>query len=102
MSSPGYEEFVESLTRHGAKFLIGAHAVALCAQPQATKDLDILFGNESDNAVRILDTIKDFFGGAELGINVANLTEPGRVVQPVKAVINPLEGCDEVAARKSG
>ena len=53
MSSRDYEEFVESLTRHGARFLIvGAHAVAICAQPQATKDLGILFGNESENTVR--------------------------------------------------
>lgn len=82
MSSPEYEEFVESLTRHGARFLIvGAHAVALYAQPRATKDLDVLIDNDADNAVRVLDAIRDFFGGAELGLSVADLTKPGRVVQ---------------------
>lgn len=82
MSSREYEEFVESLTRHGARFLlVGAHAVAFYAQPRATKDLDVLVDNDEENAARVLEAIRDFFGGADLGLRPEDLTERGRVVQ---------------------
>ena len=42
MKSRDYEEFIESLKRSGARFLVvGAHAVAFYARPRATKDLDL-------------------------------------------------------------
>ncbi|NOZ22315.1 MAG: hypothetical protein GXP25_14645 [Planctomycetes bacterium] len=82
MAPSDYEEFLESLDANGVKYLIaGAHAVAHYARPRATKDLDIFHEGARDSAKRILKAIKDFFGGAELGFTVDDLTDPEVIVQ---------------------
>jgi predicted nucleotidyltransferase len=82
MAQSDYEEFLESLDANGVKYLIaGAHAVAHHARPRATKDLDIFHEGTADSAKRILKAIKDFFGGAELGFTVEDLTDPEVIVQ---------------------
>ena len=79
--SRDYEEFIESLNRSGAEFLIvGAHAVAFHARPRATKDLDIYIDPTPPNAERVLQAIRDFLG-SDLGIKAADLSTPGRIVQ---------------------
>lgn len=76
-----YEEFIESLNRSGARYLIiGAHAVALHARPRATKDLDIYLEASEENAVRVLAAIRDFIG-TDLGLRPEDLCTPGRIVQ---------------------
>ena len=76
-----YEEFIESLNRIGARFLVvGAHAVAFYARPRATKDLDLFIEPTRENAERVLDAIRQFLG-TDLGIKVEDLSTPGRVVQ---------------------
>lgn len=82
MSSRDYEEFLASLNAHGVRYLlVGAHAVAHHARPRATKDLDVYVEPTAENAERVLAAIRDFFGGADLGLGVADLTAPERVVQ---------------------
>lgn len=81
MKSRDYEEFIESLNRIGARYLIvGAHAVAFHARPRATKDLDLFLQPTPENAERVLDAIRDFLG-TDLGIRVEDLSTPGRIVQ---------------------
>lgn len=81
MKSRDYEEFIESLNRNGAEFLIvGAHAVAFHARPRATKDLDLYIDPTPENAERVLAAIRDFLG-TDLGIGAADLSTPGRIVQ---------------------
>lgn len=81
VKSRDYEEFIESLNRNGARFLIvGAHAVAFHARPRATKDLDIYIDPAVGNAKRVLQAIRDFLG-TDLGITVEDLSTPGRMVQ---------------------
>ncbi|HEX6642571.1 MAG TPA: nucleotidyltransferase [Thermoanaerobaculia bacterium] len=81
MKSRDYEEFIESLNRNGAEFLIvGAHAVAFHARPRATKDLDLYIAPTPENAERVLQAIRDFLG-TDLGINAVDLSTPGRIVQ---------------------
>lgn len=81
MKSRDYEEFIESLNRNGARFLIvGAHAVAFHARPRATKDLDLYIEPTPENAERVLLAIRDFLG-ADIGISAADLSTPGRIVQ---------------------
>ena len=81
MKSRDYEEFIESLNRSGARFLVvGAHAVAFHARPRATKDLDLYIDPSPENAERVLDAIRDFLG-ADLGISTEDLSTPGRIVQ---------------------
>jgi predicted nucleotidyltransferase len=81
LKSRDYEEFIESLNRIGARYLIvGAHAVAFHARPRATKDLDLFLQPTPENAERVLDAIRDFLG-TDLGIRVEDLSTPGRIVQ---------------------
>lgn len=76
-----YEEFVESLNRSGARYLIiGAHAVALHARPRATKDLDLYLEPTEENAERVLAAIREFLG-SDLGLRHEDLCTPGRIVQ---------------------
>jgi hypothetical protein len=82
MASRDYEEFIGALNERRARYLIvGAHAVAFHAQPRATKDLDLLVEPTAENARRVLDAMSDFFGGADLGYGVEDLTDPGWIVQ---------------------
>jgi hypothetical protein len=62
---------------HRVKYLIvGAYAVAVYAQPRATKDLDILVKADAENARAIFAALAQF--GAPLeGLTVADFAEPG-------------------------
>lgn len=82
MPSPDYEEFIAALNAHGVRYLVvGAHAVAFHARPRATKDLDILLEPSPENARRALAALRDFFGGADLGYTVEDLTDPRWIIQ---------------------
>jgi predicted nucleotidyltransferase len=81
VKSRDYEEFIESLNRTGARYLVvGAHAVAFHARPRATKDLDLLVEPTKENAASVLEAIRDFLG-TDLGIQLADLSTPGQIVQ---------------------
>jgi predicted nucleotidyltransferase len=76
-----YEEFIEFLNQLEARYLVvGAHAVAFHARPRATKDLDIFIEPTRENAERVLDAIRQFLG-TDLGIQLRDLSTPGRIVQ---------------------
>jgi len=99
MASRDYEEFIAALNGHGVRYLIvGAHAVAFHARPRATRDLDILLDPAPANARRALDALRDFFGGADLGYTIADLTDPRWIIQlgiaPVRIDLHSqLPGC---------
>ena len=77
-----YEEFIAALNGRNVRYLIvGAHAVALHARPRATKDLDILIEPSPINARRIVDALRDFFGGKDAGYSVEDLLDPGSTIQ---------------------
>jgi predicted nucleotidyltransferase len=80
--SRDYEEFIAALNDHGVRYLlIGAHAVAFHARPRATKDLDILLDPAAANARKALAAMRAFFGGADLGYRVEDLTNPRWIIQ---------------------
>ncbi len=82
MPSHDYEEFIAALNAHGVRYLIiGAHAVAFHARPRATKDLDILLDPTPANARKALAASRDFFGGADLGFTVEDITDPKWIIQ---------------------
>jgi hypothetical protein len=82
MPSRDYEEFIAALNAHGVRYLvIGAHAVALHARPRATKDLDVLVDPTPANARKLLAALRAFFGGADLGYSVADVVDPGWIIQ---------------------
>lgn len=77
-----YEEFIAGLNAHGVRYLIvGAHAVAFHATPRATKDLDLFLDPQEENAARSLAALREFFGGADLGYQLEDLTDPDMVIQ---------------------
>lgn len=104
MSYRDFEEFLESLNANGARYLVvGAHAVAFHARPRATKDLDIYIDPTPGNAERVLTAIRHFFGGADLGFTVEDLTELDSFVQlgvaPIRIdLIKSLSGVDSFEA----
>ena len=65
------------LNAHRVKYLvIGAYAVAIHAQPRATKDLDILVKADTENAKAVFAALAEF--GAPLqGLTPADFEEPG-------------------------
>jgi len=65
------------LNEHRVKYLVvGAYAVAIHAQPRATKDLDILVKADADNAKAVFAALAKF--GAPLeGLTAADFSEPG-------------------------
>lgn len=82
MPSRDYEEFIAALNAHGVRYLIiGAHAVALHARPRATKDLDILIEATAENARKALTALREFFGGADIGYKITDLTDPRWIIQ---------------------
>jgi len=82
MPSNDYEEFIAALNARGVRYLvIGAHAVAFHARPRATKDLDILIDPTPANAIKVLAALRDFFGGADLGYSIGDITNPEFIVQ---------------------
>src|SRR5215510_8091332 len=51
---PEWHEFLETLKRHGVRFLlVGAHAVAAHGRPRFTQDLDVLVEPTPANARRV-------------------------------------------------
>jgi len=72
-----YTELLSILNAHRVKYLIvGAYAVAIHAQPRATKDLDILVKADPENAKAVFAALAEF--GAPLqGLTPADFAEPG-------------------------
>jgi hypothetical protein len=72
-----YNELLSTLNAHGVKYLvIGAYALAIHAQPRATKDLDILVKADPENAKALFSALAEF--GAPLqGLTSADFAEPG-------------------------
>lgn len=74
---PDFKELLSVFNTNQVKYLVvGAYAVAIHAQPRATKDLDILVKADPENAKAIFESLAQF--GAPLeSIVVADFAEPG-------------------------
>lgn len=74
-------EFIGLLNSLKVEYLVvGGHAVAFHGHPRFTGDIDFFIRATGENAERVLGVL-DAFGFGSLGITVADLTEPGQVVQ---------------------
>lgn len=63
------EELLSALNGHSVRYVIvGGHAIAVHAQPRATKDLDIFIDRRPDNAKAVFDALTAF------GAPLANTT----------------------------
>jgi sugar phosphate isomerase/epimerase len=74
---PDFKELLSVLNESGVKYLVfGAYAVAIHAQPRATKDLDILVQADAENAQAVFAALAEF--GAPLeGLTSADFAERG-------------------------
>ena len=72
-----FKGLLSILNAHGVKYLVvGGQAVAIHAQPRATKDLDVLVKPDSTNAVLVFAALRQF--GAPLqGLAASDFAEPG-------------------------
>jgi hypothetical protein len=71
-----FKELLSVFNAHGVRYLIvGGYAVSFHAQPQATKDMDILIGPDADNA-RAVHAALAKFGAPIEGLNAQDFTEP--------------------------
>ena len=72
-----YTELLSILNAHRVKYLVvGAYAVAIHAQPRATKDLDILVKADPENAKAVFAALAEF-GAPMQGLTSADFEEPG-------------------------
>jgi hypothetical protein len=72
-----YRELLSILNAHRVKYLVvGAYAVAIHAQPRATKDLDILVKADTENARAVFAALAGF-GAPMQGLTPADFEEPG-------------------------
>lgn len=102
--SRDFEEFIGALNDREVRYLVvGAHAVAYHARPRATKDLDVFVDPTEDNARRLLEALRAFFGGVDLGYSIQDVLDPKWVLQlgvpPVRIdILTELTGLDGFTA----
>jgi hypothetical protein len=74
---PDFKELLSAFNTSQVKYLVvGAYAVAIHAQPRATKDLDILVKADPENGQAVFTALARF--GAPLkGMTAADFAEPG-------------------------
>ncbi|RIH87603.1 hypothetical protein Mlute_00913 [Meiothermus luteus] len=76
--TPEMLEFLKTLEKHCARYMvIGGYAVGFYGTPRHTKDLDLWV--DPKEAPRLLEAIRDFFGGSDLGLTLEDLSTPGVV-----------------------
>jgi hypothetical protein len=72
-----YRELLSILNAYHVKYLVvGAYAVAIHAQPRATKDLDILVKADAENAKAVFSALAEF-GAPMQGLTPADFEKPG-------------------------
>ena len=81
MLNRDFRDILSEFIAADVRFLVvGAYAVAAHGLPRATGDLDFWVSTDVDNAVRILEAL-DRFGTPLEGLTIADLQEPGVVIQ---------------------
>ena len=74
---PDLKELLSVLNECGAKYLVvGAYAVAVHAQPRATKDLDIFVKADAENAEALFTALRKF-GAPLAGLTPSDFAERG-------------------------
>lgn len=79
--NPDFKEFFQLLNANNARYLIiGGYAVAYHGYPRYTKDIDIWIETSSDNAKKVIKTLRDF-GFESLGLKEDDFLEGDTVIQ---------------------
>ncbi len=76
MLSPDFKELLSAFNEHGVKYLVvGGYAVAVHAQPRATKDLDLFVRPDPENGKAIYAALAKF-GAPLAGLTPDDLIDP--------------------------
>ena len=79
--NPDFKEFLQLLNTNDTRYLIiGGYAVAYHGYPRYTKDIDIWIETSSDNAKKVIKTLRDF-GFESLGLKEDDFLEGDTVIQ---------------------
>ena len=78
---PDLREFIELLNFRRVDYIVvGGHAVAFHGHPRFTGDIDLLLRPSRNNALSLIDALKEF-GFSELHLAAEDFTKPNTVVQ---------------------
>ena len=81
MLSPDFKEFIELLNAHNVQYLIvGGYALAFHGHPRYTKDIDVWIATNPENALRMLNVLKDF-GFASLSLSQQDFLEQDNIIK---------------------
>jgi hypothetical protein len=94
-----FVDFIELLNLHQVEYMVvGAHALAFHGRPRHTGDLDIWIKPSFDNAVKMVNVLKDF-GFGSLGLTEEDFLKENYVTQlgypPLRIdILNSISGVD--------
>lgn len=81
MLNQDFKEFIQSLNDNQVHYLIaGGYAVAFHGFPRYTKDLDIWIELSSENAIQIIEALKQF-GFSSLGLKESDFLVEDQIIQ---------------------
>jgi hypothetical protein len=92
-------DFIELLNLHKVEYLvIGAHALAFHGRPRHTGDLDIWIKPNDENAIKMVEVLRDF-GFGSLGLNKQDFLKENYVTQlgypPLRIdILNSISGVE--------
>jgi len=93
-----YEELLRLFNKNKVRYcVVGAFALALHARPRYTKDIDILVEPDTENAGRIIKSLREF-GFKSLRLTEKDFSREGKIIQlgyePVRVdIITSIAGC---------
>ena len=81
--SADVQALIDLLSRHRVRYLlVGGEAVIYHGYPRLTGDVDFWYEQTAENAPRLFDALREFWGGSVPGVGAASeLMEPMVVVQ---------------------
>ena len=76
-----FDEFLKLLNHHKVKYVIvGGYSLSAYLIPRATKDLDILIEASENNAIKVIEALREF-GFSSLNLETKELMSPEVVIQ---------------------
>ena len=79
--NPDFKEFFQLLNKNNVKYLvIGGFVVAFHGYPRFTKDIDIWLQRNSENAMKVVETLVDF-GFKSPGLTIEDFLESETIIQ---------------------
>lgn len=100
-----FEDFLKLLDKHNVEYMVvGGYALAFHGKPRHTGDLDIWINITPENALSMVQVLKEF-GMRSLGLEEADFLRPGYITQigypPLRIdILNHIDGLEFMEAKK--